>query len=60
MKEDTESISVLTVAGEEVNDTMAQIISDAKALGITRAAEGSLYVEMYRETTVDGTIDNLA
>ena len=60
LKKDTESISVVTVAGATVNDTMAQIITDAKALGITRAAEGSLYVKMYRETNVDGAIDNLA
>ena len=60
LKKDTESISVVTVAGAMVNDTMAQIITDAKALGITRAAEGSLYVKMYRPTTVDGAIDNLA
>jgi hypothetical protein len=60
LKKDTESISVVTVDGVTVNDTMAQIILDAKALGITRAAEGSLYVKMYRETNVDGVIDNLA
>ena len=60
LKKDTESISVVTVAGATVNDTMAQIITDAKALGITRVAEGSLYVKMYRETNVDGAIDNLA
>lgn len=57
---DTESISVVTVAGDTVNDTMAQIIADAKALGITRAAEGALYVKMRNEVTVDGVIDNLA
>ena len=60
LKKDTASISVVTVAGATVNDTMAQIITDAKALGINRAAEGSLYVKMYRETNVDGAIDNLA
>lgn len=57
---DTESISVVTVAGDTVNDTMTQIITDAKALGITKAAEGALYVKTNKETTVDGAIDNLA
>ena len=34
LRTDTLSISVVTVAGGTVNDTMAQIITDAKALGI--------------------------
>ena len=58
-------LTVTTVAGATATDSLAQIITDAKALGITRFAEGQGWV--CNDGTIigtnnlkDGSIDNLA
>ena len=59
------TLTVTTVAGSTVTDSLSQIITDAKALGITRFAEGQGWV--CNDGTIigtnnlkDGVIDNLA
>ena len=59
------TLTVTTVAGSTVTDSLSQIITDAKALGITRFAEGQGWV--CNDGTLFGTnnlkdavIDNLA
>ena len=59
------TLTVTTVAGATVTDSLSQIITDAKVLGITRFAEGQGWV--CNDGTVigtnnlkDGVIDNLA
>jgi len=58
-------LTVTTVAGATATDSLAQIITDAKALGVTRFAEGQGWV--CNDGTIigtnnlkDGVIDNLA
>ena len=58
-------LTVMTVAGSTVTDSLAQIITDAKALGITRFAEGKGWIcndgtLFGKDNLVDGSIDNLA
>lgn len=59
------TLTVTTVAGSTVTDSLSHIITDAKALGITRFAEGQGWV--CNDGTIigtnnikDGVIDNLA
>ena len=59
------TLTVTTVAGASVTDSLAQIITDAKALGITRFAEGQAWIcndgtLFGTNNLVDGAIDNLA
>ena len=58
-------LTVTTVAGSTVTDSLAQIKTDAKALGITRFAEGQGWVcndgtFIGTNNIKDGAIDNLA
>ena len=58
-------LTVTTVAGATVTDSLAQIKTDAKALGITRFAEGMGWVcndgNIFGTNNLkDGAIDNLA
>ena len=59
------TLTVTTVAGSTVTDSLSQIITDAKALGITRFAEGQGWVcndgtFIGTNNLKDGVIDNLA
>ena len=59
------TLTVTTVAGSTVTDSLSQIITDAKALGITRFAEGQGWVcndgtSIGTNNLKDGVIDNLA
>ena len=59
------TLTVTTVAGATVTDSLEQIITDAKALGITRFAEGTGWVcndgTLFGTNNLkDGAIDNLA
>ena len=59
------TLTVTTVAGANATDSLEQIITDAKALGITRFAEGQAWIcndgtFLGTNNLVDGAIDNLA